>query len=194
MGYIVVATFVLGLLLLGWKMTSRNAYESADYTVLESDGPIELRDYPDLMIASTKMSGSIQGDDGSFGRLFQYITGANEDRQKIAMTTPVFMEPETDQTRGQMGFVIPHDVADAKAPLPSSEQIELIKRSGGKFAAIRFAGRADLESRRTQEAKLIDWIEAQGLDIEGDVEVASYDPPWTPGPLRRNEILIRIAE
>ena len=27
----------------------------------------------------------------------------------------------------------------------------------------------------------------------GEPEIASYDPPWTPGPLRRNEILIRIG-
>jgi hypothetical protein len=25
-----------------------------------------------------------------------------------------------------------------------------------------------------------------------DVEFAGYDPPWTPGPLRRNEVLIRL--
>jgi hypothetical protein len=27
---------------------------------------------------------------------------------------------------------------------------------------------------------------------DGDAEFAGYDPPWTPGPLRRNEILIRL--
>jgi len=32
----------------------------------------------------------------------------------------------------------------------------------------------------------------QGLVADGDAEVAGYDPPWTPGPFRRNEVLIRI--
>jgi hypothetical protein len=27
---------------------------------------------------------------------------------------------------------------------------------------------------------------------DGDAEFAGYDPPWTSGPLRRNEILIRL--
>ena len=32
------------------------------------------------------------------------------------------------------------------------------------------------------------------LNTEGGdtIEFAGYDPPWTPGPLRRNEILIRL--
>ncbi|MFM7516668.1 MAG: heme-binding protein, partial [Pirellula sp.] len=28
----------------------------------------------------------------------------------------------------------------------------------------------------------------------GGVETAGYDPPFTPGPLRRNEVLIRIKK
>ena len=32
----------------------------------------------------------------------------------------------------------------------------------------------------------------KGLIGDGDAETAGYDPPWTPGPLRRNEIIIRL--
>jgi hypothetical protein len=32
----------------------------------------------------------------------------------------------------------------------------------------------------------------KGLTGDGDAEFAGYDPPWTPGPFRRNEILIRL--
>ena len=44
---------VVGLAYLGWKVTARGAYESAEYTVLQSDGKFETREYPDLMMATT---------------------------------------------------------------------------------------------------------------------------------------------
>jgi hypothetical protein len=34
----------------------------------------------------------------------------------------------------------------------------------------------------------------QGLKDTGKAFSASYDPPWTPGPLRRNEVLVPVAE
>ena len=176
-----------------WKLTSRNAYESAEYSVLESDGSIELREYPDLMMATTEMGTRTQGDGGSFGRLFQYISGSNDEKQKVAMTTPVFMEPKSDQSSGQMGFVIPKDVADSTIPEPASNQVQLTNRVGGKFAVIRFAGRVDAETQSLRQSELEDWVKKRGLSIVGEPEIASYDPPWTPGPLRRNEILIRIG-
>ena len=193
MVYIVVAVLVCGFAYMGWKLTSRSSYESAEYTVLKSDGAIELREYPDLMMATTDMGSRIQGGDGSFGRLFQYISGGNEDKQKVAMTTPVFTEQKSDQASGQMGFVIPKDVAAATIPKPASGQVRLTKRPGGKFAVIRFAGRFDLEVQKKQQSKLEAWLENEGMEAIGEPEVASYDPPWTPGPLRRNEILIRIG-
>lgn len=190
--YLVITVAICCLAYMGWKLTSRDAYESAEYSVLESDGAIELREYPDLMLATTEMGSRIQGGDGSFGRLFQYISGSNEGKQKVAMTTPVFMEPESKQGRGQMGFVIPKDIADSSIPEPASEQVQLTKRLGGRFAVIRFAGSIDSEMQKRQETMLRTWMETRGFSAVGEPEFASYDPPWTPGPFRRNEILIRI--
>ena len=42
------------------------------------------------------------------------------------------------------------------------------------------------------EAKLRRWIEQKGLVADKVAESAGYDPPLTPGPLRRNEVLIRV--
>lgn len=196
--YLLVAVVICGAIFMGWKLTSRSAYESAEYTVLETDGQIELRSYPDLMLVTTTMGTRYQGDDGSFGRLFQYISGGNKDKQKVAMTTPVFMEPQSDSEQpgtpaGRMGFVIPKDVAQTSIPNPASDQVEVTKRLGGTFAIIRFAGRIDLEVCQEQQRVLEAWIEKRELKSEGESEIAGYDPPWTPGPLRRNEILIRVA-
>ena len=106
----------LGLALGGsavWTLTARAGYESAEYKVVEKDGNIEIREYPDLMLASTSTKFDAQGRDGSFMRLFRYISGANQSEQKIAMTTPVFMETGDAESGGKMGFVVPKDVADA---------------------------------------------------------------------------------
>jgi hypothetical protein len=176
----------------GWKLTARGAYESAEYRVLDSDGIFEVREYPDLMVATTEAQVNMQGKDGSFMRLFRYISGGNEQKEKIAMTTPVFMAAETDNTRGRMGFVMPKSISENRVPDPSDEDVEIRKRMGGQFAVIRFSGRIDAEATSNAEDRLREWMNGKGLIGVDEAESAGYDPPWTPGPLRRNEILIRL--
>jgi len=192
--YLGVAAVLVALAFFGWKLTARSAYESADFTVLESETPFEIREYPNLMMATTKMKSESQGDDGSFMRLFRYIRGANDSEQKVAMTTPVFMETEAGDAQGRMGFVLPKQVAGQRVPVPSNQDVQILKRTGGRFAAVRFAGRMNTESVAKAEQKLREWINARELVGDGDAEVAGYDPPWTPGPFRRNEVLIRLKQ
>ena len=72
-GFLVVLTTA-------WAMTSRVGYESADYQLIESDGNIEIRKYPVLVLAATTSDLDSQGRDGSFMRLFRYISGDNVSR------------------------------------------------------------------------------------------------------------------
>ena len=178
----------------GWKLTARNAYEAAEYKTLDQEGQFEIREYPELMLATTSMKVASQGEDGSFMRLFRYIRGANDSEQKVAMTTPVFMETEAGDAQGRMGFVLPKQVAGQRVPVPSNQDVQILKRTGGRFAAVRFAGRMNTESVAKAEQKLREWINARELVGDGDAEVAGYDPPWTPGPFRRNEVLIRLKQ
>jgi hypothetical protein len=183
---------VLALTYSVWKLTARGAYESAEYTVLDSAGPFETREYLDLILATTNMRVESQGKDGSFVRLFRYISGANDRETRIAMTTPVFMEAGDNDTDGQMGFVVPRKVTEQRVPEPTSDSVRIRKRVGGRFAVIRFAGRTEGDSFAKVENKLRNWMNDQGLIGDGAAEFAGYDPPGTPGPLRRNEILIRL--
>lgn len=181
---------------LGWNLTARAAYESAEYKVIEKDGDIEIREYPDLVLVSTESQSTFQGSDGSFMRLFRYISGDNAGKQKVAMTTPVFMEGEEGETNsatGRMSFVVPKQVADRGAPQPTSPDVRLQTREGGRFAVIRFSGRMNEQSAKRASQRLLDWVSQRQLKTEGEVEYAGYDPPWTPGPMRRNEVLIRLA-
>ena len=190
--YLALGLIVAAGVYTGWKLTSRSAYESAAYTVIQSQPPFEIREYPDLLMATTKTQFSSQGNDGSFMRLFGYISGANEDQQKVAMTTPVFMDRESAGETGQMGFVIPAAVSEAGAPTPSRHDVDLQSRQGGRFAVIRFSGQLNDINFASGDERLREWMTDQGLTADGETESAGYDPPWTPGPFRRNELLIRL--
>ena len=181
--------FIFGGTYFGWKLTARGAYESAAYRVVVSDGDFEIREYPDLVVASTAMPTRSESDNDSFMRLFRYISGGNEAKQKVAMTTPVFMEQPELTEPGQMEFVIPNEVASAGAPDPTDDSVQIRTREGGRFAVVRFPGRLDKQLKRLQ-----DWIANRELIVDNETEVAGYDPPWTPGPMRRNEILIRVKQ
>lgn len=185
-----VGLFLFGTL--AWNLTARAGYESAEYKVIESDKNIEIREYPDLMLAATDSKMDSQGNDGSFMRLFRYISGNNEAGQKISMTTPVFMEGDIGESEISMGFVMPKEVAVEGVPAPKSDGVQIRKRKGGRFAVIRFAGRLDSKLAKQQEAKLREWMKSRDLEGEQTVEAAGYDPPFTPGLLRRNEVLIRL--
>ena len=190
MVYIAIVLVLVPIVVVGWKLTSRTSYESATYSVIESDSPFEVREYPSLMLVTTPMKS--QGSDGSFGRLFRYISGENDKESKVAMTTPVFMKPEGQDCDGQMGFVVPQDVSAKYIPAPVDETVHVQKRDGGRFAVIRFSWRLNASTVAQQESQLRTWIDEKGLLGTDTVEFAGYDPPWTPNPLRRNEILIRL--
>jgi len=177
-----------------WTMTARAGYESAEYVVVESDGAFEIREYPDLMLVATQSEMDAQGRDGSFMRLFRYISGDNAADQKIAMTTPVFMEGAGGQPQVSMGFVMPKEVAASGIPEPRKEGVKIQKRPGGRFAVVRFPGRLETTVAKAQEKRLREWMVAKGLVGDANAEAAGYDPPFTPGFLRRNEILIRLQD
>jgi hypothetical protein len=113
------------------------------------------------------------------------------------MTTPVFMENDKADSAVQMGFVMPKQVAVDGVPAPTVEGLDVRKRVGGRFAVLRFSGQLNAKVAKESEAKLRNWMATKGLAADDSVEssgveTAGYDPPFTPGPLRRNEVLIRL--
>lgn len=183
------------MLLLGavaFVSTSRAGYETADYSVKESDGDFELREYGELAVVSTPMTDEARN--GAFGRLFEFISGKNSAEEKIAMTTPVFMPAGENGEPEVMQFVLPAEVAKREIPDPKNEKVKIEQMKAGTYAVVRYSGLSKKGDREKHLKKLLSEIEERGLEQKGDPIFAGYDPPWTPGPMRRNEVLIPVGE
>jgi hypothetical protein len=187
--YIVLAVFGAVLLLAGCQAT-RAGYESAPYTVVRTDGKIELRDYPALTVVETPMADA-NGGDGGFRRLFRFITGANEAQQKIAMTTPVFMEG--GPSGPTMAFVLPAKLKTADVPKPADGTVTVRELAAGRFAVLRYSGSRNTKNEAEALARLQGWLELERLTAQTGPVFGYFDPPWTPSFLRRNEVMLRTV-
>jgi len=163
--------------------TSRAGYETAPYTVIRTDGDFEIREYPELKIATTARD----ADNSSFMRLFRYIDGGNVEKEKIAMTTPVFM------VDGKMAFVVPEKHKTA-TPAPASPQVVVDTLKAQRVAVLRFSGSRTKDSEPQAMEKLRAWMKQNKLTEAGAPFSAYYNPPWTPGFMRRNEVLMPLNE
>jgi len=167
----------------------KSPYESAEYKVVQKEGSFEIRDYPELTIVSTPMQK--RGEDGSFMRLFRFISGRNERSQKISMTTPVLM---TGTESGVMSFIVPKDVARQGVPTPSNPEVTISTKPPARYAVYRFSGPSKPGPSEVAAKKLLAWVDAKHLLTSGSPSpiYAYYNPPWTPGFMRRNEVLVRL--
>lgn len=166
---------------------SRGSTESPAYRVVRGDGDFEIREYPALRLAKTGMASDM---DGSFMRLFGYITGKNERSESIAMTTPVLIDRK--QGAGSMSFIVPQATLEKGVPQPKSEQVRIDDLAAGQFAVHRFKGTSKGKNEAAALTALRDWCSKQKLTTQGEPLFAYYDPPWTPAFLCRNEVLLRV--
>jgi DNA gyrase inhibitor GyrI len=130
--------------------------------------------------------------DDSFRSLFRYISGENEDKKKISMTSPVFMEDGEGKKEGRMSFMIPAKVSAKGAPAPNAEDVSVSEIGGGTFAVLRFKGWRDEAKQEKASEDLAKLVSESKLKPIGKPFFAFYDPPWTPELLRRNEVWQRV--
>ena len=181
---------LLAVLALAGCQATRAGYESAPYTVVRSDGKFELRDYPALTVAETPMAVGIRGgDDGSFMRLFRFIAGGNDAKQKIAMTTPVLMSG--GGTNATMAFVLPAKLKTADVPKPSDGPVTVRELAAGRFAVLRYSGARNPAKEAESLAHLKTWMDTEKLKGLSSPVYGYFDPPWTPAIFRRNEVMLR---
>lgn len=184
-----ILVLLLGLVLVGCQAT-RAGYESAPYRVVRSEGGIELREYPAMVWVETAMASRGNGADRSFNRLFRFITGGNEQKQKIAMTTPVFMTGQG--TNATMAFVMPATMTKTAVPRPGDEAVSVRQLAGGQYAVVRFSGGRSEANETAALQRLESWLRTQKLPVKSSPVFGYFDPPWTPPFLRRNEVMLPV--
>jgi DNA gyrase inhibitor GyrI len=183
------------LFILFGGMLSSCAIEKPKYESIQKQGDFEVRKYAAIKVVSAPME-DMGKRDQSFRKLFKYISGENEAKQKIAMTSPVFMEDgkkEGAPAAGKMSFMLPSKVAEKGAPAPDGEGLAVTEIAGGTFAVLRFKGWDREENRKQASDALSKLVAENKLKPTGSVFFAFYDPPWTPEFMRRNEVWQRLA-
>jgi len=179
----------LAFLILGCN-AARAGYESAPFNLIRKDGKFEVRDYPALTVVETSMGSGGNTSDGSFMRLYHFITGRNEANQKIAMTTPVFMAG--NGTNATMSFVMPVKMKSGAVPKPTDNSLTVREFPAGRFAILRYSGGRNAKNQANSLIRLQTWMAKEGLRTKAPPVYGYFDPPWIPTFLRRNEVMLLI--
>ena len=168
-------------------------YEEPKYHVVFQQKPFEIRDYEDMMIATSKQDGqrelSIQK---GFRKLFGYISGQNQLKKQITMTTPVIQSEANNQWH--ISFVLPRYLKKTDIPNPVDSSVEVQSILHGRYVVIRFSGRLSEKILNKQKDQLKAFINQRGCQIIQGPIYAFYNPPWTLPFLRRHEIWFQVAQ
>ncbi len=168
------------------------ATEEPKFKVLVAEGDFELRQMEPLIQAETHVDGSFEraGNEG-FRRLAGYIFGGNQEKQKVAMTAPVGLEPEKSGSY-VVTFTMPAGFTMKTLPSPNDQRVQLKPIPSRTVAVIRYSGTWSEERFQVRRDRLLEWIKIKSWKQTGDLSFARYNAPWTPWFLRRNEIMIPV--
>lgn len=119
---------------------------------------------------------------------------------QISMTAPVLQQAQPTQQvhNGEstdsnkvwlVSFVMPAQYSLVSIPQPIDSNIKLHQMNDVKVAAIRFSGRWKPDAFKQQQQKLLEFINQNNLQTQGNAIYAYYNPPWTLPMLRRNEVM-----
>ena len=178
---------ILSIVILGLIITSNSmAYEEANYEVIKKNKIYEIRKYFDRLVVET----SISNEGSSFRKLFNYISGNNENNEEIKMTTPVTqMEKKGSMT---MQFYLPSRFNKDNIPSPSNSDVKILNIKGGYYAVITYSGRASdinfIKYKNILENELI----KKDISILSTPIKATYNSPFTLPLLRRNEAMFEV--
>ncbi len=171
------------------------ASEEVAFELVEKNQIYEIRYYEPMLVAEVQYT----GDNGGFGALFNYISGANNvsstkknssSSVKIEMTAPVTRLKHNK--KNVMQFFLPKRFTAETAPVPANPNIIIKPVDGGYFAAIRYSGSAS-ENNFLKHVKIL----SQRLLLDKIIFFepairATYNGPFTPSFMRRNEVIYKI--
>ena len=161
------------------------AYEEANYEVVKENKEYEIRKYSDRLVIETN---SIEGN--GFRKLFNYISGNNEESQEIKMTVPVTQEIKNGSMT--MQFYLPLKFNKDNAPKPSNSDIKILNIEGGYYAVIKYSGRSSDKNFLKNKNILEKQLKQDNITIISPPIRASYNSPFTLPMLKRNEVMYKV--
>ena len=170
--------------------------ENVPYTVVKKIEQIEIRQYPELIFAVVEDN----NDDFGFGLLFQYISGENKTRRKIAMTAPVITSEKIAMTapvitrKNYMAFSLPSSFTKETIPIPTNPAVKIEIHPEKTMAVLQFSGRTVETKVQKNIQKLITMLKNHTMQKKGEPVLMRYNSPFTPGFLRRNEVAVEIDD
>lgn len=185
------------------------ATETPKYAVLEKDGNIEIRQYESFVEAFIELNSDYDSALGQgFNALAGYIFGGNQRREHFAMTAPVTEFVKTQPEKISMttpvfarangmnshviSFMMPSKYTLESLPTPNNPEIHFRKVEPYKAAVLSFSGYLNPRKVRGKTEELLARLATKKLLPKSEVSSAQYNPPWTPGFFRRNEIIVEI--
>ena len=168
--------------------------QQAKYEVLREINNVEIRRYPNLVIARVDGYG-----DGGFNLLFNFIIGNNQQKSKIPMTAPVVSEqiamtaPVLSESNS-IAFVMPEGLTLETTPEPLDESVKIVEIPERVVAALKFSGRWSNSIFKKKSKELLEELRKAGIKTVGQVFTMRYNGPFTPWFMRRNEVAVEIEE
>ena len=182
------------------------AVEEPAFTIIQTEGSFEIRDYPPLVVAEVIVSGEQkEAASKGFRLLAGYIFGGNKRREGIAMTAPVGQERASEKIAMTapviqiasadswvVRFTMPSQYTLETLPEPDDAKVQLRRLPAERVAVVRFSGLASKDDVDEKTAELVAAAKAHNLRTVGPVSLARYNPPWTPWFMRRNEVMVQV--
>lgn len=188
-----------------YYLRERNS-EQPDHRLVRLDKQFELRDYPELLVATTEHIGTREKAlNRGFDRLAAYIfakdrpadgegdaPGRTSEGEGIAMTAPVLQDADKASGGWRTRFIMPSRYTRESLPQPPAD-IRIESLPARRVAAVRFSGSPNTNALRKREDELRRWLERERLQPIGAFEYAFYNSPMIPPFMRRNEVLVPVS-
>lgn len=162
------------------------AYEESPFNIVHQTDIYEIRHYVDRLAVQATYT----NQNSSFRNLFNYISGANIDSEKIKMTTPVTQSEESSEM--VMQFYLPSKFTKKTAPVPTDPRVKLITIEEGHYAVIKYSGRLTDKNFNKHKKILKENLIEDKIEIIGPAIKATYNGPFTLPMLRRNEAMFHV--
>ena len=165
-----------------------------EFKVLRTYEDFELREYLPCVIAEVKISAQYSSATSSaFSTLFNYISKGNKSSEKIAMTAPVItaqMADRSESAESCVSFVMPSGSTFGHLPDPNDSNVKLRQLDTETCVAKSFRGKATDELARKITEELRSSASKANIALSDETRICRFDPPFKPGFLQYNEIVI----